>query len=66
MEDLLGTQYESPLLEVTASTLLGSVEFVKQISETHLNALKHDRSVPAVRALKGTLSIVDIVGDCSG
>jgi putative transposase len=61
VEDLLGAVYESPLREVIASTLLGSAEFVAQISEKHLNALKPDRSVPAVRALSRALSVVDVV-----
>jgi putative transposase len=61
VEDLLEAEYESPLLAVIASTLLGSAEFVAQISEKHLNALKPDRSVPAVRALSRILCIVDIV-----
>ena len=51
VEDLLGTEYESPLKGVIASTLLGSPEFISQVSEAHVDHLKSDRSVPAVKKL---------------
>lgn len=51
VEDLIGAEYESPLKGVVASTLLGSSEFIKQVSEVHVDPLKSDRSVPAVKKL---------------
>jgi REP-associated tyrosine transposase len=51
VEDLIGAEYESPLKGVIASTLLGSPEFVSQVSEAHVDQLKSDRSVPAVKKL---------------
>jgi putative transposase len=61
VEDHLEAEHASPLQGVIASTLLGTPEFVAQISEQHLNARKPDRSVPAVRALTRPFTIEDIV-----
>lgn len=60
VEDLLGAEYESPMQGVIASTLLGTPEFVAQISEKHVDGRKADRSVPAVRALSCSVSVEDI------
>lgn len=51
VEDLIGAEYESPLKGVVASTLLGSPEFIAQVSEAHVDQLKSDRSLPAVKKL---------------
>lgn len=71
VENHLETESTSPLEGVIASTMLGTPEFVARISEQHLNALKPDRSVPAVRALSRRLPIdglvqkvEEIVPDC--
>lgn len=51
VEDLIGSEYESPLKGVVASTLLGSPEFISQVAGAHVDQLKSDRSVPAVKKL---------------
>lgn len=48
--DALG-QKGSPLAKVIASTILGSLDFVQEISERHLGERQHDRNMPAVRVL---------------
>ncbi len=60
VEDLLAAEYGSPLLDVVASTLLGSPEFVTGIFGKYVNVQKPDRSVPAVRALTRSLSIEEV------
>lgn len=60
VEDLLDAEYVSPLQGVVASTLLGTPEFVAEISEKYVGGRKADRSVPAVRALSRSVSVDDI------
>ena len=61
VEDLLQTEYESPLNSAVASTMLGSPEFIAEISERHVAGKQPDRSVPAVRELRGLHSLDEIV-----
>jgi len=42
---------ESPLKGAVAATILGSSEFVKRITQSHLDEKQADRNVPAVRKL---------------
>ena len=42
---------ESPLKQVVASTVLGSPDFVREISRRHLSEKQPDRNVPAVKRL---------------
>ncbi len=42
---------ESPLKGAVAATILGSSEFVKRITQAHLDEMQADRNVPAVRKL---------------
>jgi len=44
--------YFSPLMEVVASTILGSEDFVREIREKMLNDRLPDRELPALRELK--------------
>ena len=57
---LINREYESPLNEVVASTILGSQEFVKDIREKFLGKAKKDRNVPAVRELTSGKDVKEI------
>jgi len=59
--DLLKTEYESPLNSAVASTILGTPEFIAEISERHVAGKQPDRSVPAVKELCGIHSLDEIV-----
>lgn len=51
VEDLLECEYESPLNEATAATILGGMEFVNEITARHVDGKQHDRDLPAIRKL---------------
>lgn len=51
VEDSMGQETENPFAGIVASTILGSADFVKQITETHLGEILADRNLPAVRRL---------------
>ena len=51
VEDLLGTEYDSPLKAVVASTILGSPDFVNEVSEKKLIDQNDERNLPAAKAL---------------
>ena len=51
VEALLGIEYDSPLKATVASTVLGSVDFVRDISERHLGEKQSERNIPAVKLL---------------
>jgi hypothetical protein len=61
VEDLLDSEYESPLKATVASTVLGRSEFVREVSERHLGKKRSERSMPAVRALTLRPSMDEIV-----
>lgn len=61
VHDLINQEYQSPLLETVASTILGCPEFVSAIQERHLNSKKADRDLPALRELTYRPSLDDIV-----
>ena len=61
VEDLLKTEYESPLNSAVASTILGTPEFIAEISEKHVAGKQSDRSVPAAKELCGLHSLDEIV-----
>ena len=50
-EDGIEIEGISPLQATIASTLLGSPEFIKEITERYLEKKEKDRNIPAVRAL---------------
>lgn len=50
VEDLLGTEYESPLKETFGTAVLGSEGFVAMIAETQVAAKGADRSVSGLQA----------------
>ena len=51
VEELLGSEYESPLDSVVASTILGSESFVCELTEKHIDGKQKDRELPAARKL---------------
>lgn len=61
VEDSLGSEYYSPLKATVASTILGSAEFVRDISKRHLGEKRADRSMPAVKALSTRPSLDEIL-----
>ncbi len=60
VNDLVEQEYESPLKDVFVSTILGSVEFVKEIQERHLGQVKNDRNLPAMTELSRKKTIEEI------
>ena len=51
VEDLLGRDYDSPLKDAVASTVLGGEEFIRAVSERHVGQTRAARNLPAVKAL---------------
>ncbi|MDD2734158.1 MAG: hypothetical protein PHF56_09465 [Desulfuromonadaceae bacterium] len=51
MEELIGSEYESPFGGVIASTILGSERFVCEITEKHVDAKQGDRELSSARKL---------------
>jgi hypothetical protein len=47
----INVQYESPLEETVASTILGSDNFIELIKDTYLDRKKRDRNLPALKEL---------------
>jgi hypothetical protein len=68
VENAINKENESPLNGVVASTILGSAEFIKDISGKHLGEKTTDRNVPAVRKLnRPTLDyIINAIGQEPG
>ena len=61
VEDLLDREYDSPLKEVVASTILGSPEFVNEVSERKLGGIRDTRNIPAVKELALHPSMDEII-----
>jgi putative transposase len=61
VEDLLDSEYESPLTATVASTVLGRSAFVREVSERHLGEKRAERSMPAVKALALRPSMDEII-----
>lgn len=49
VEDLLGKEYESPLNNAVGASILGSAEFIKEITATYLKDREEDKNIPALR-----------------
>ena len=65
INEKIGVENYSPLMEVVASTILGSEDFVREIREKMLDDRSPDRDLPALRELKGrplTEMIIEITG----
>ena len=52
INEKIGVENYSPLMEVVASTILGSEDFVREIREKMLHDRSPDRELPALRELK--------------
>ena len=61
VEDLLGSEYDSPLNATVASTILGGEGFVREITESHLRGKKAERNVPAIKGLAVRPSVEEII-----
>ncbi|MBI5042609.1 MAG: transposase [Nitrospirae bacterium] len=57
---LVDVEYDNPLKDTIASTILGGINFVKEISDKHLTNKKVDRNLPALRELRRA-SIAEII-----
>jgi putative transposase len=57
---LIDKEYDSPLKETVASTILGGIEFVNKIKDKYLSGKGIDRNLPALRELTKT-SIEEII-----
>lgn len=51
VNDAINRDDDSLLKKVIASTILGSSEFVREMSQQHLGDIQADRNMPAIRAL---------------
>jgi putative transposase len=61
VEEKLESEYNSPLQATVASTLLGSPEFVRKISERYLSEEQDERNIPAARELVQRPSVDEIL-----
>lgn len=59
--ELIGSEYESPLKETIASTILGRQDFISEITEKHIGKKKKDRNIPALRELLRMPTIEEII-----
>lgn len=66
VEEILGKEYESPLQQTAASTLLGSESFVQEIMACHLDGKQVERDVPAIRELSKSRKIEMILENVRG
>jgi len=61
VEDLLGTEYDSPLQNTFGAAVLGSGEFIEMVTATHLTDQTVNRDVPALRQFIALPSTEDIL-----
>jgi putative transposase len=66
VEEMLGKEYESPLQQTVASTLLGSKSFIQEIMAVHLDQKRIERDVPAIRELSKSRRIEMIIENVRG
>lgn len=57
---LINKEYDSPLKETVASTILEEIEFVNEIKDKYLRGKNIDRNLPALKELTKT-SIKEII-----
>jgi DNA-directed RNA polymerase specialized sigma subunit len=62
---LIDKEYDSPLKEAVASTILGGIEFINEIKDKYLRGKNIDRNLPALRELTKT-SIEEIIREVEG
>jgi len=51
VEELIGKEYDSPLLAAIGTAVLGSTEFVESVMESHVGKREQSRDLPALRQL---------------
>ena len=56
-------EYESPLMEVVSSTILGAPDFIAFIKDTYLAGKKPDKDLPALKELSEKPSVGDILDE---
>ncbi len=61
VEELIDNEYDSPLKATIASTVLGSPQFVNEVSARELGEKRDERNVPAVKDLTPRFSIDEII-----
>ena len=61
VEDLIGKEYDSPLQQTVASTILGGADFVESVMGDYLEKEIERPDVPAVRALNRRFAVENIV-----
>lgn len=61
VEDRLDKEYESPLQEAVAGTILGRVAFIDKVKHNHLNSRGLAKDVPAVRQLAVRPTVEEIL-----
>lgn len=61
VEEALGKQYESPLKDSVASTILGRPEFVESIQAQYVDQIKADRNLPSLRDQRRKTGVVEII-----
>lgn len=60
VNSMIGREYESPLNRTIAATMLGSTDFIKEITEKHVSTKQEDRNLPALRKLSKRPTIAKI------
>jgi putative transposase len=60
VEELIGTEYDSPLIATIGTAVLGSTEFVESVMETHIGKREQSRDLPSLRqfAFRPTLEAI--------
>jgi len=60
---LINQEYESPLKNVTSSTILGRQQFIGFIKDKYLSVQKEDKEMPALKAFSRKVTIEDIFNE---
>ena len=63
MNKLSDQKYQSPLIGVVGSTILGSPDFIDFIKDKYLSGKKADRDLPALKELSEKASMSDIINE---
>lgn len=66
VEDMMAQEYESPLNNTVAATILGGEEFVQKITARHVDGKEKHRDLPAVEKLASRPSMDRIVQTVQG
>ncbi|MDP3297213.1 MAG: transposase [Thermodesulfovibrionia bacterium] len=62
---LVDKEYDSPLKDTVASTILGGIDFINEIKDKYLSGKETDRNLPALTELTKA-SIKEIIGEVEG